>query len=316
MRSLLVLVLVASVAHADDATDDPELGKAARVNGDETHGMVAFTFDDGPNPATTPAVIDALEQYDIPATFFIVTSRIAGKHGEKGRDLLARQLAGGFLVGDHSSTHPNLGKATGHELDVEIDQSIHSLAKQAGRPIGLFRPPYGALSGAGRVRLKKLGVTEVIWSVDTLDWRARDADRLRKKVLRMIVKQDGGIVLMHDVKPITAKIIASVLDDLEAENCQRLKDNKEPIWPVSIHYFLKDGKTARPIPEAVKKRTEAYKAALPGRCAKRSAVIPAPAAVDKTKAHEMGDFPTCKQLGNCPLPPACHDNPLAPGCPK
>src|SRR5947209_2345695 len=124
MRSLLVVMLVARAAHADDPapspTDDPELGKAARVNGDEAKGVVAFTFDDGPNPETTPAVIDALEKYDVPATFFIVTSRIAGKHGEKGRDILARQIAGGFLIGDHSSTHPNLGKATGKELDTEI----------------------------------------------------------------------------------------------------------------------------------------------------------------------------------------------------
>lgn len=268
---LACAALAAPAARADDgATDDPALGKASRVNGNEMHGVVAFTFDDGPNPATTPAVIDALEKYDVPATFFIVTSRVAGKHGEKGREVLAREIADGFLVGDHSSTYPNLKAASATILDKEIDQSIHSLAKLANRPIGLFRPPYGALSGAGRMRLKRLGVTEVIWSIDTLDWRAHDAERLRKKVLRMILHDNGGIVLMHDVKPITAKIIASVLDDLEAENCQRLKAGKDPIVPVSIHYFLRDGKTPRAIPDAVLKRTDAYRAALPGRCAKRS----------------------------------------------
>jgi peptidoglycan/xylan/chitin deacetylase (PgdA/CDA1 family) len=272
--SAIVLVCAAaSVARADD-TDDPVLGKAARVNGDEVHGIVAFTFDDGPNPETTPAVIDALEKYDVPATFFIVTSRIAGKHGEKGRDVLARELADGFLVGDHSSTHPNLKAASGKTLDKEIDQSIHTLATEAARPIGLFRPPYGALSGAGRVRLKKLGVTEVIWSIDTLDWRAHDAAKLRKKVVSMILKDDGGIVLMHDVKPITANVIADVLDDLEAENCARLAASKDPIVPVSIHYFLRDGKTPRSVPAEVQKRTDSYKAGLPGRCAKRATAQP------------------------------------------
>ncbi|HTR56375.1 MAG TPA: polysaccharide deacetylase family protein [Kofleriaceae bacterium] len=277
MRWLAVaLMLAASTARADDPTptnitDDPVLGKASRVEGEEMHGVVAFTFDDGPNPETTPAVIDALEKYDIPATFFIVTSRIVGKHGEDSRQILARELADGFTVGDHSSTHPNLKAATGATLDKEIDQSVKTLAREANRPIGMFRPPYGALSGAGRMRLKKLGLTEVIWSIDTLDWRAHDAARLRKKVLTMIVKQNGGIVLMHDVKPITAKIIASVLDDLEAENCRRLASNQDPIIPVSIHYFLRDGKTPRAIPDAVHKRTEAYKAALPGRCKARPA---------------------------------------------
>jgi peptidoglycan/xylan/chitin deacetylase (PgdA/CDA1 family) len=146
-------------------TADPVLGKASRVEGEETHGVVAFTFDDGPNPETTPAVIDALEKYDIPATFFIVTSRIVGKHGDKARDVLARELSDGFTIGDHSSTHPNLKNAVGDQLIREIDQSIRTLAHEANRPIGMFRPPYGALSGAGRVRLKRLGLTEVIWSI-------------------------------------------------------------------------------------------------------------------------------------------------------
>ena len=167
-------------------TADPLLGKADRVDGEEVAGVVAFTFDDGPNPTTTPAVIDALEKYNIPATFFIVTQRINGKLGEKGREILARELADGFLVGSHSVTHPNLGKGDSRLFDKEIDGSIRTLAVQANRPIGLFRPPYGSLNKGGRVRLRSLGLTEVQWSIDTLDWRARDAARLRKKVMTMI----------------------------------------------------------------------------------------------------------------------------------
>ena len=272
--SILVVCAAASIAHAEDLktlTDDPVTGKAMRVDGDETKGVVAFTFDDGPNPETTPRVIDALEKYDVPATFFIVTSRIVGKLGARSRDVLARELADGFMIGSHSVTHPNLGHASGSELDREIDQSIRTLAREANRPIGLFRPPYGSLSGAGRMRLKKLGLTEVIWSIDTLDWRAHDADRLRKKVVTMILHDNGGVVLMHDVKPITAKVIEGVLDDLEAENCKRLAENKDPIVPVSLHYFLRDNKQHRAIPEDVQKRTDAYKAHLPDRCKARPA---------------------------------------------
>lgn len=279
-------------------TDDPIVGRASRINGNEMHGVVAFTFDDGPNPETTPAVIDALEKYDIPATFFIVTQRLLGKHGEKSREVLQRELAGGFMVGSHSVTHHNLKHAAGTQITKEIDDSFRTLSKDTNRTIGLFRPPYGALSGAGRMRLKKLGVTEVIWSVDTLDWKAHNADRLRKKVLSMILKQDGGVVLMHDVKPITAKIIAEVLDDLEAENCKRLDEKKDPIVPVSLHYFLRDGKTLRPVPEEVQKRTAAYKLALPVRCANRL--------VNKPKTAKAA-----LKFGNdgvtCP-------NPLAKGC--
>jgi peptidoglycan/xylan/chitin deacetylase (PgdA/CDA1 family) len=196
---------------------------------------------------------------------------LLGKHGEKPREILHRELTGGFMVGSHSVTHKLLKTANNEVVAKEIDASFRTLAKEADRPIGLFRPPYGALSGTGRARLKKLGVTEVIWSVDTLDWKAHDADKLRKKVLKMILHDNGGVVLMHDVKPITAKIIADVLDDLEAENCKRLDAKQEPIWPVSLHYFLRDDKnTSRAVPAEVTKRTDAYKAALPARCAKRA----------------------------------------------
>jgi peptidoglycan/xylan/chitin deacetylase (PgdA/CDA1 family) len=262
-------------------TDDPVVGAADRIDGDETKGVVAFTFDDGPNPDTTPAVIDALEKYNVPAAFFIVTQRIAGKHGEKGREILRRELDAGFLVGSHSVTHPSLKHATPDKLTREVDASIRALATEAGRPIGMFRAPYGSLNAAGRGRLKKLRLTEVFWSVDTLDWKAHSPDRLRKKVLSMIKKDGGGVVLMHDVKPITAKIIADVLDDLEAENCARLAASRDPIIPVSLHYFLKDGKTPRELTAAVTRRTEAYKAALPERCANR----PAPPQVESAPRH-------------------------------
>ncbi len=274
-------------------TDDPIFGKAPRINGDEMPGVVAFTFDDGPNPATSPAVIDALVKYDVPATFFIVTQRIVGKHGQASREVLARELASGFTVGSHSVTHPNLRDAVGEQLDKEINGSIRTLATTVNHPIGLFRPPYGALSGAGRVRLKKLGVTEVIWSIDTLDWRAHDPDKLRKKVGMMIWKQHGGVVLMHDVKPITAKVIDGVLDDLEAANCQALAEGKEPIVPVSLHYFLRDGKLPRDVPDAVKARTADYRAKLPKRCEARPKLEPPTPGADQVP---------------------CLDNPLAKGC--
>jgi peptidoglycan/xylan/chitin deacetylase (PgdA/CDA1 family) len=254
-------------------TDDPIVGKAHAVSGEEHPGVVAFTFDDGPNPETSPIVIDALEKYDIPATFFIITQNITGKgeHATKSRDVLQRELDRGFLVGAHSVTHPNLKNATGDQIEKEVDGSLRALALAAQRPIGMFRPPYGSLSGAGRMRLHQLEVTEVQWSIDTLDWKAKDAQRLRKKVMKMILDQNGGVVLMHDRVKVTSEIIASVFDDLEAENCSRLAAGKEPIWPVSIHYFLRErDKTPRIIPKDVEARTVAYKAELPTRCAARN----------------------------------------------
>jgi len=255
-------------------TNDPVLGKGERIAGEGVTGLVAFTFDDGPNPETTPAVLDALKQYDVPATFFIVTRRLVGKDGEKPREILARTMAEGHLVESHSVHHMHLGRADAKKLDNEIDKSFVMLSTEAKRPIGMFRAPFGSLNGAGRTRLKKLGVTEVFWSIDTRDWHATNAEHLRKHVMTQIVKEHGGVVLMHDAKPITAQIIAEVLDDLEAENCRRLTAMEEPLWPVSIHYFVRDGQRSRTVPDDVAKRTEAYKAALPARCANRPHPVP------------------------------------------
>jgi peptidoglycan/xylan/chitin deacetylase (PgdA/CDA1 family) len=271
-------------------TNDPVLGLAKRIGGAESPGLIAFTFDDGPNPATTGAVLDALKQYDIPTTFFIVTQRISGRHGEKARELLKRELAEGHLVASHSVTHRWLGKATAKTLDHEMDGSFKTLSTEAKRPIGLFRAPFGAMGAAGRIRLRRLGVTEVFWSIDTEDWKAKDPEKLRKKAAKMIEKQSGGVILFHDIQPITATIIASVFDDLEARNCKALAEHREPIWPVSLHYFLRDGKLPRVIPDDVKKRTDAYKLGLPGRCAKRP---PAPDASgpSRTAGTEPGTTP-------------------------
>ena len=256
-------------------TADSVLGGADRIDGNEAEkNLVAFTFDDGPDKNTTPAVLDALDRYNIPATFFVVTQRIVGNHGDVPRQLLEREFKAGHLIGSHSVTHKHLGKAGGAVLDKEIDGSLRTLVRVTGRHVGLFRPPFGALSKAGKTRVAQRGLTNALWSIDTLDWQAKSPDKLRAKVLRMILAQQGGVVLMHDVKKITADIIAGILDDLEADNCSKLAAGLPPIIPVSLHYFLKVGKQPRAIPVAAAQRTENYRQELPKRCAKRPPVAP------------------------------------------
>jgi peptidoglycan/xylan/chitin deacetylase (PgdA/CDA1 family) len=260
----------------DPMAIDPILGHAQRVGGTETTGLVAFTFDDGPEPKTTPRVIAALERYDVPASFFLVARRLAGKLGASSRELALREDHEGFLVGCHSWSHKNLKRSNAADAKREVDAAQKEIAEVLGRPIGLFRPPYGELGGAALVDIQKRGLTEVLWSIDTLDWRAHDLQKLRKKVLHEIIAGNGGVVLMHDTKEITAHVIPLVLDDLEAENCARIARGDEPIVPVSLHYFLKDGKRwhgggkARPVPAEVAARTASYESELPGRCLARA----------------------------------------------
>jgi peptidoglycan/xylan/chitin deacetylase (PgdA/CDA1 family) len=266
----------AAAAPLDPLAIDPVLGHAQRVGGDEASGVVAFTFDDGPEPRTTPRVIEALERYDVPASFFIVARRIVGKLGVQSKALMLREDHEGFLVGCHSWSHKNLKHSNAADADREVDAAQRAIAKALGRPIGMFRPPYGELGGAALVDVQKRGLTDVLWSIDTLDWRSHDIQKLRKKVFKMILAGNGGVVLMHDTKEITARVIPMVLDDLEAENCARLDRGDTPIVPVSLHYFLKDGKrwhghgTPRPVPADVAARTASYENELPARCLARA----------------------------------------------
>jgi len=262
----------------NEYTNDPVLGRSERVVGEGVKNMIAFTFDDGPVPDTTPTVLAALKKYDIPASFFIVTRHFGhGKkphYTERTRQLLEQEITDGHLVGSHGVMHERLLHAAKTELDREVNASLKELSTYTKRPIGMFRPPFGKISYAGRKRLKSLGVTEVFWSIDPRDWEAVAGDEqyMRQEVAIAIRSAGGGVILLHDSKPVTASIIAGVFDDLEASNCKRLTRKQTPIYPVSIHYFLRDdGDQPRPIPPEVAKRTEAYKLALPGRCAAREA---------------------------------------------
>jgi len=274
-RPKLVAAAAPAAPAAPDArtlralTDDPVVGKASRVDGDERKGVVAFTFDDGPNPETTPAVIDALEKYDIPATFFVVTKRLNGKVGSKRRDLVLRELAEGHLVGSHSVSHPNLRALGKPAVLREIDNSLKTLTRVTKAAVGMFRPPYGALGGIGAAELARRHLTDVRWELDSYDFRTPNPKKLRARVGKLIASGGRGVILFHDTKKSTAKAIAQIFDDLEAMNCARLAAGQEPVLPVSLHYFLRDHGTPRPVPSEVDSRTKQYRDNLPTRCANR-----------------------------------------------
>lgn len=242
------------------------LGAANRVEGNEAPGLVAFTFDDGPSRFTTPRVLRTLAKYRVPAAFFVVNRHLVGKRGEAGRPLLAEITAAGHLIGSHTANHANLGTTTRTELRVEVDDAVANLAQLLGKPVELFRPPYGDLSKKAARRVAELGLTDVRWSVDPKDFHRQDPEHLRRAVIEDLVEENGGIVLLHDTKQATANTLDDLLRDLVRLNCRRLGRGKSPLLPVSLHYFLRDGDTPRPIPPEVAARTESYKSYLEEQC--------------------------------------------------
>ncbi len=154
------------------------------------HGnKVALTFDDGPG-AYTSLAIKILHRYRARATFFLVGRNLASWPGLPERELELGEL------GDHTWTHRDLAVMRQAEMSDELARTQKAIAGIAHRPIRLFRPPYGAHNSAVDAESQRLGMLEVLWSVDSADSAGLDYDGIQKLVLRRI--RPGSIVLMHE----------------------------------------------------------------------------------------------------------------------
>ncbi|WP_328455887.1 polysaccharide deacetylase family protein [Amycolatopsis sp. NBC_00438] len=149
---------------------------------------VALTFDDGPHPETTPALLAALG--DAPATFFL-----QGSHAAAHPDLVRAIAAAGHPIGNHSWSHPRLPALPPAARELEVARTQDLLAGITGTRPALFRPPYGDTDAAVAATLAGHGLTEVLWTVDTRDWAGAAADEITAAASAV---QPGGIILMHD----------------------------------------------------------------------------------------------------------------------
>ncbi len=169
-------------------------------------GMVALTFDDGPDPAWTPKILDALEQEKVPATFFVV-----GSYGQENPDLLKRIVNEGHDIGNHSFTHPNLGEVPETVTEVELNATQRLIESTTGHSTTLFRAPYFGDAEPQTpdevepiVTAKHLGYITVGLHVDPDDWETPGTDAIVDRVVKGVTdKSDdedvrGQIVLLHD----------------------------------------------------------------------------------------------------------------------
>jgi peptidoglycan/xylan/chitin deacetylase (PgdA/CDA1 family) len=171
--------------------DPPTLPPDVYMRGDPHLRLMALTFDDGPDDRFTPMVLDILKHENVKATFFLV-----GRRAARRPDLVRRIVAEGHDIGNHSMTHPLLTKVTPVRLHAELEATDHLLRHLTGRPVTLFRPPYGAFDQPILQAAKALGYRTVLWDIDSLDWkRGMTRDTVIAKVLGGA--RPGAIVLEH-----------------------------------------------------------------------------------------------------------------------
>jgi peptidoglycan-N-acetylglucosamine deacetylase len=150
---------------------------------------LALTFDDGPDPDATPAVLDALGAAGAQATFFLV-----GEQVDAHPELAAEVAARGHAVGLHGYRHVEHDELGDPRADMEGGAA--ALAAATGERPALFRPPYGRFSAASRTACRELGLSPVYWSGWGCDWEPIPAPRIADLVIRDIAP--GVIVLLHD----------------------------------------------------------------------------------------------------------------------
>lgn len=176
---------------------------------DLSRPMVAITYDDGP-AKYTDSILDCLEKYGARATFFV-----QGNSVSKYASTVKRAAAIGCEIGNHTKTHANLSKLSASEISAQLSDTNNAVYSASGVYPKLFRPPYGAYN---KTVLDAAKMPAVMWSVDTLDWKTRDAKKTLESVQKSV--RDGSIILMHDIHAPTAEAAESVIKYLLKQGYQ------------------------------------------------------------------------------------------------
>lgn len=173
--------------------------------------VVAMTFDDGPHAQNTPRLLDILKQRGIKATFFVV-----GQNAVEYPDILKRIAADGHELANHSYSHPVLASLGESALKDQLEKTHQAVLHATGINMKVMRPPYGALSEPQRRWTNAtFGYRTILWDVDPLDWKFRDAARVESEILGHA--KSGSIILSHDIHKSTVDAMPSTLDALTAK---------------------------------------------------------------------------------------------------
>jgi peptidoglycan-N-acetylglucosamine deacetylase len=196
-----------------DTTGGPRFGSVQYRDHDFLQeGEVVLTFDDGPHPAYTTPILDALDEHCVKATFFMV-GRQALSFSKFAREVGRR----GHTVGTHTWSHRNLGSSSADQMRSEIELGISAVQLAIGGPTApFFRFPYLAGPNTAQQMLQERDTANVSIDIDSLDFRTRSPTRMISNVLNGLKSKKKGIILFHDIQPATAAGIRPLLAELKA----------------------------------------------------------------------------------------------------
>lgn len=226
----LSAMLAGTAAFADCPGNPDALGISRTVEIDTTGGPgfgfeqyrmhdflllkeVVLTFDDGPWPNNTHAVLDALDEHCTKGTFFII-----GKHALWHPEILKDVAARGHTIGSHTWSHANLRRAKLDKAKEEIEKGLSAVRLGLGTaPAPFFRFPYLQDPKELVTYLGERNIAIFSHDVDSFDFKIRKSENVVKSVMTKLNKKGKGIILMHDFQAATAKALPDLLKALKAE---------------------------------------------------------------------------------------------------
>lgn len=189
---------VAKVISSDNVSEDV---KHVRYI-DPNKPMIAFTFDDGPNSATTKKLGNHFFENDARVTFFALGSRI-----ENDPETVLEMHNLGHEIANHSYDHQNFNKISDTELSKQTDFVTNMIKDITKQEKVLIRPPYGSINQKTRVKISN---PLILWQVDPEDWVYKDENIVYNNLEKSVY--DGSIVVMHDLYPTTVDAVNKFLD--------------------------------------------------------------------------------------------------------
>lgn len=171
---------------------------------------VALTFDDGPDPKTTPLILDTLDQEHVKATFFVIGNKVPANTA-----LVQRMYQSGYEIGNHSWSHPDFTRLRPTQMLDQINQTQNALIAAGVGPAPFFRLPYGAQN---RLVDQTIPLPIISWNVDPRDWQENNVDHLIVTLQATI--KPGSIIELHDTKMVTVAALRQIIHNLVSAHMQ------------------------------------------------------------------------------------------------
>ena len=219
LKTVLMAVLIGSAlllgsgfAYATEAAQVWQSGARSLpvYSVERTDNKIAISFDCAWGTEHTDAILSALAEAGVRATFFTVQFWT-----EEHADYLKKVSDAGHEVGTHSATHSYMSRQSEAEIRAELESSSQAITAVTGKPVTLFRPPYGDYDDLLIDTCRDMGIMPVQWDVDSLDWKDLSAADIAERIISRV--KSGSIILCHNNGLHTAEALPIVIDALHAK---------------------------------------------------------------------------------------------------